>query len=399
MAEQLKEKASAEVAEKMKEWQPDKMSRAQQEKFVSSLLNIVKKEHQETETVVKGYELAWTVEGCTKFTKKAKKAYQWTKEPWRPEYDEMCLLFLTPEEIKQCQKKGMAKEDIVKEAKDRMVTAMWKEYREFGRDTVYDRSRKNDWDEINACQRSKRFYEEYIFNDDVVTNTLDAVSNKDYYRFSNERGIKPLLEEKLEIDESTYDHNKDVAKEKKFYKGIRDYSFLSALKEVFQGPEKVAEEKAKKVRIYHIRKELDRSDGVGKTCLDVLNKSGFGIELDNLGSVAGSVDLKHKKVLLNSSMLKEAQVLSLINAACCIVKNGKDGMKASKEVDAMRNDNPLTTQKRFAKEVEYYRPLYKAVVEWKAKAGNTNATTADKNVYTEKMIKDALAVKAKQQGR
>lgn len=399
MAIELKEKASAEVAEKMKEWQPDKMSRIQQEKFVSSLLNIVKKEHQETETVVKGYELEWTVEGCTRFTKKTNKIYQTTKEPWRPEYDEMCLLFLTPEKIKQCQNKGMVKEDIVKEAKDQMVTAMWKEYREFGRDTVYDRSRKNNWDEIDACQRSKRFYEEYIFNDDPVTNMLDAVSHKDQYRFYMNREIKPLLEEKMGIDESTYDNNQDNASEKKFYKGIRDYSFLSTLKEVFQGPEKVAEDKAKKVRIYHIRKELDQSDGVGKTCLDVLNKSGFGIELDNLGSVSGSVDLKHKKVLLNSSMLKEAQVLSLINAACCIVKNGKDGMKASKEVDAMRKDNPLTTQKRFAEEVEYYRPLYKAVVGWKAKAGNTNATSADKNVYSEKMIKDAIAVKAKQQGR
>ena len=52
------------------------------------------------------------------------------KEPWRPEFDEMCLLFMTPEEIKERQDKGMSKEDIIKEAKDMIVTAKWKECKE-----------------------------------------------------------------------------------------------------------------------------------------------------------------------------------------------------------------------------------------------------------------------------
>ena len=136
--------------------------------------------------------------------------------------------------------------------------------------------------------------------------------------------------------------------------------------------------------------------------------------MDTLESVAGSVDLKRKKILLNSSMLKEAQVLSLINATCCILKNGKDGKATSKEdvdaklkwnkpvtADDIRRSDPLTTQRCFAEEMErkYWRPIYKAIVEWKSKAGNTIATSVDKNIYTEKMIKDALAVKAKQSGR
>ena len=400
MAEELEEKASEKVAKKIKEWRPEEMSRPQQEKFVRSLFEIAIEQHQKTEIIVKGDST------------RSDRTYQWTKEPWRPEYDEMSLLFLTPEETEKYQKEGLNRQQIIKKAKEQILTAMWRECQDSCSSV---RVEKDNIYAIEECQHSKRFYEEYLFNDDAVINTLYAISHKNVLRPLIKREMKPFTEESLR-DEHDYDVNKNIYREKKFYKGIRDDGLFSTLKNVFQrrSPEKIAEEKAKKVRIYHIRKELDMSDSVGKTCLDVLDKKGFGIELDTLESVAGSVDLKRKKILLNSSMLKEAQVLSLINATCCILKNGKDGKATSKEdvdaklkwyepvtADDIRRSDPLTTQRCFAEEMErkYWRPIYNAIVEWKSKAGNTIATSVDKNVYTEKMIKDALAVKAKQSGR
>ena len=136
MVYQLEEAASPKVEEKLKEWQPDKMSREEQWMFVRSLSGIEQKEHNEFFTTyerrtnrtfrrdkIKELLESGDIRGCGN-----RRAIH--KEPWRPEYDEMCLLFMTPEEIKERQDKGMDKKDIIKEAKDMIVTAKWKECQE-----------------------------------------------------------------------------------------------------------------------------------------------------------------------------------------------------------------------------------------------------------------------------
>ena len=224
MVYQLEEAASPKVEEKLKEWQPDKMSREEQWMFVRSLSGIEQKEHNEFFTTyerrtnrtfrhekIKELLESGDIRGCGN-----RRAIH--KEPWRPEYDEMSLLFLTPEETEKYQKEGLNRQQIIKKAKEQILTAMWRECQDSCSSV---RVEKDNIYAIEECQHSKRFYEEYLFNDDAVINTLYAISHKNMLRPLIKREMKPFTEESLR-DEHDYDVNKNIYREKKFYKGIRD---------------------------------------------------------------------------------------------------------------------------------------------------------------------------------
>ena len=357
MAE-LKEKASPEVAKKMEEWKPEKMSREDQEDFVRSL----------SETIEDVNDYSVIAEGRAARPSRVVRA----KEPWRPEYDEMSLLFLTPEEIKERQDKGMAKEDIIKDAKDMIVTAKWKECQKKAHEsTTYFRfggPQSLGADVMFAGLRNKRYFEEIFFSDDPVRNTLDAVARKKEMRSLMNQDINWVGKEAY-ID-------KDVPMPRH---EVEDFHPVSALKRLFQSPEKRAEEDKKReaerkearrkyVKVYAVKKVLTHQGkskcGIGAKSLDFVTKNGFDIDFDAMKSVAGCVDMEKKKILLNSSITHEEQALSLINAAC-FIKQEMNGAGKSAEDMAIRKADTLATQAQFFGEVMNPDPLLSASFRWR----------------------------------
>ncbi len=104
------------------------------------------------------------------------------KEPWKPEYDEMRLSFLTPEERKEMQAKGATTRDIIAKAKDEMVTAMWTSYK------THESKRLGDSEaEKKARMNDRDTYKKEVFDKDVVKNTFDALVFKEGLRNLKER--------------------------------------------------------------------------------------------------------------------------------------------------------------------------------------------------------------------
>ena len=352
----LEERADPEVAKKMENWKPDEMSRDEKEKFVRSLLVTVNKAH-------------YINPDCTDGYKKAK-----DKEPWRPEYDEMCLLFMTPEEIKKYQKEGMSREKIVKKAKEQILTAMWQEYREHGHDAFFSREGKDgNKHMIYQKQQSKRFYEEDAFNDDAVGNTLYAIVMKDR--------LRPLLRRESDFgklqEALTRAEGKDYEFESIRPNRIRsNYTPFVRRKDPlidgievdthhwFPNAKERAQDYANDGRLWAIKKDLTFfwGDSIGKDCLSVLNSSGYGVNFESMGNVASSIDLKKKRIILNSPALKEAQTLSMINAAC-FLKQEIDKAGMSEEDMAIRKADALVAQMKYAKEWgnDY---IYKSILKW-----------------------------------
>ncbi|MBR4127180.1 MAG: hypothetical protein IKR09_06380 [Alphaproteobacteria bacterium] len=376
--EELREKAAPEVAEKLKEWKPDEMSRSEQEKFVRSLLLTATKAHYDykkvltcstrsaEETVIPGEYAISTVDHYSE------RKYVKDKEPWRPEYDDMCLLFLPQDEIEKYQKKGMSREKIVKKAKEQILTAMWQEYREHGHDAFFSREGKDgNKYMIYQKQQSKRFYEEDAFNDDAVGNTLYAIVMKDRLRplLRRESDFGKLQEALTRAEGKDYEiesfrpnrsnYTPFVKRKDPLIDGIKVDSH-----HWFPNAKERAQDYANDGRLWAIKKDLTFfwGDNIGDDCLSVLNSSGYGVNFESMGNVASSIDLKKKRIILNSPALKEAQTLSMINAAC-FLKQEIDKAGMSEEDMAIRKADALVAQMKYAKQWgnDY---IYKSILKW-----------------------------------
>ena len=384
----LEERADPEVAKKMENWKPDEMSRDEKEKFVRSLLVTVNKAH-------------YINPDCTDGYKKAK-----DKEPWRPEYDEMCLLFMTPEEIKKRQDKGMAREDIIKDAKKQIVTAMWKEYQRHGGDWFFARDGKDFGDVIvNEKKRSKRFYEEDSFHDDAVGNTLYAISMREHLRpllkTSDYADTQLIADETLHYQADVHGHDRSTcwyngdywSREDYLYKGIKasgsgwfssakesDHARLHAIKlgllhlYMFEPPTEYGNSS--------VRTKLD---GIGLPALQVLNASGYTVHFEAMGNVASCMDMKKKRIMLNSPGLREMQTMSMINAATFLKHEQQNGLEMTKEELAIRKADSIVMQMKFVHEWGDDH-IYHSILKWKG-YGDL-ADTFDKT------YKEALKVRA-----
>ncbi|MBR4127514.1 MAG: hypothetical protein IKR09_08060 [Alphaproteobacteria bacterium] len=220
-------------------------------------------------------------------------------------------------------------------------------------------------DMLLAALRNKRYYEEYIFSDEAVRNTLDAIVNTKYMRDLMNQDIHRV---KLYIKDDAPMPREEA----------ETFNPFALLKRAFQSPEKRAEEDRKRkaerdekrrklLNVYGVKKVLPHDgqseDGIGAKSLDFVVKNGFDIDFDAMKSVAGCVDMEQKKILLNSSITHEEQALSLINAAC-FIKQEMNGAGKTEEDKALRKADTLATQIRFIRTVSFPDPLLKAAFKW-----------------------------------
>ena len=251
------------------------------------------------------------------------------KESWKPEYDEMCLSFLTPEERKNMQAKGATVKDIIGKAKDEMVTAMWTDYK------TNESGRIGDSDaDMKARMNDRDVYKKEVFEKNVVKNTFHALVFKEGLRHLKERDYT-----KGRKDLNPKEKQASLAK-----------ALFGQVRKWVGNPSR----NTKKPEVNRLKTVLQGCT-TGKRSLAVLNESGYAINFDLLGFAASSVNPEKKTITLNQLQSEEAQALSLVNAAC-VLKQEKNGAGTSPETMAIRKADALITQMMFANEMSLKNP-------------------------------------------
>lgn len=122
----------------------------------------------------------------------------------------------------------------------------------------------------------------------------------------------------------------------------------------------------------------------GRQALVELNKNGFSIKSEALGTIASSVNPEKKTIMLNTTSTNEAQALSLVHAAS-VLRQRRSGTILSdasdKEVQAMRKADALSAQLVFAEEMQQKNPQ---ILETFLKNGNQPMYDAFKLTMAEK---------------
>lgn len=251
------------------------------------------------------------------------------KESWKPEYDEMCLSFLTPKERKDMQAKGATTRDIIAKAKDEMVTAMWTSYK------TSESKRLGDSEaEMKTRMNDREIYKKEVFDKDVVKNTFDALVFKEGLRNLKERD---------------YTDGRDDLLNPKEKKPSLARALIGRIKKVVN-PSRDTE----KPEVNRLKTMLQGCT-TGKRSLAVLNERGYAINFDLLGFAASSINPEKKTITLNQLQSEESHALSLVNAAC-VLKQEKNGAGKSPETMAIRKADALTTQMIFADEMILKNP-------------------------------------------
>ena len=355
-----------------KEWYPDKLSYHDESTFVGKLSSAL------------GYM----------------KDYAGKSPEPRPEYDEMISCFLPRKQRQELKDKGLNQQQIAEIAKEQILTAEWvdkkdtEEMREklgadyfighytgFSRETCemlskeeqtfYTRKKTGKLEEFITRKQREFSLEDYLrFVRDRPLRRCDMVEYAEKIQNAQkevakkaERAPEPKVETKVETKKEPVSLKSVFTKVKGFVKHVTmsadEKTRIADEKARIAAEEKRAvAEKAKINKLKTIMMESGFKYMVGKPSVKTLNESGYRIGFDSLGNVASSIDPEAKTITLNSAMSDEAQVLSLVNAAC-VLKHEKNGAGKSPEIKAVRQADAFAAQMLFASGWPRYTDLLK----------------------------------------
>ena len=280
-----------------------------------------------------------------------KKIFFKDKIVWLPEYDDMMLTYLPPEEIKKYEAEGKNRKEILNIAEDKIAEASWNANKDVNMGSFWasrDKNRQNEVfmgnlyagvipEVIGSAKKDKEVYKKTYFAEHRVREVM---------RFLHETGFERW----------------------------------TALQ--FDAQRQIEEERSAR-KCAPIR-DLMNDSTFGEKALDDLKADDCTIKFEFLGKIACSVDPERKRVVLNSASTHEAASLSLVHAARIFQQDRISGPYFSdlsnEEYQAVRKADALAAQAAFAEETSLKHPK---ILETFKKNGNGPLYNAFKSTLTE----------------